>query len=125
MTGPSKLRPGDSAPTTFAALAGLDTSLGGRFAPGGYVAGSEASVEYPRQPASSPWASDPVGLEPSLGFSVNQMEPTGTHVEIERSLGGSVAAPSAILGSSAATVVSSPASVAERAGPPNPIRRRV
>jgi hypothetical protein len=47
-----KLRPGDGEPTTFHALANLDTSLGGRFAAAGYVSGSEPSVSYPT--ASSP-----------------------------------------------------------------------
>ena len=41
---------------------------------------------YPRQPAGSPWAGDLVGDEPSLGFSVEAMEPTGEANEIQASL---------------------------------------
>jgi hypothetical protein len=37
----------DEKAKAFEALASLDTSLSGRFAPGGYVAGSEESVSYP------------------------------------------------------------------------------
>jgi hypothetical protein len=82
-----RLRPGDQPATTFHALANLDTSPGGRFAAGGYVSGSEPVVNYPAGPA---WTRDLVGLEPSLGVAIDQMEPCGEAFEIERSL---IAAP--------------------------------
>ena len=69
------------------ARAGLDDDgPGGRFAAGGYVSGSERTTDYPRLPNGSPWAGDAVGLEPPLGFSVNDLEPSGEAYEVERSL---------------------------------------
>ena len=62
------------------ANAGVDLSLDGGQSVGGYVSGSEPAVNYPTQPAGSPWASDPVGLEPP--FSI--VEPIGTEAEIIR-----------------------------------------
>jgi hypothetical protein len=56
-----------------------------------YVTGSTAVPEGPRLPASSPWASDPVGDEPPLGFSIDEVgaalggagsEPLHSSVEI-------------------------------------------
>src|SRR5947207_2617002 len=41
------------------------------------ITGAQPVIQYPRQPVSSPWASDPVGTEPPLGFPIDQMEPTG------------------------------------------------
>jgi hypothetical protein len=78
-----KLRPAGREPTTYSALAGLDLSLEGRFAPGGYVVGSEPGVSYPG--GAGPWASDPVGQEPSLGYSVNDLPPIGEAHEVARS----------------------------------------
>ena len=49
----------------------------GRFAKPSVVSGSEPAVRYPRLPSSSPWASDPVPVEPPLGIDVNALEPTG------------------------------------------------
>jgi hypothetical protein len=40
----------------------------------------------PKQPANSPWATDPVPATEPLGFSVDAMEPVGTPVEIEKSI---------------------------------------
>lgn len=111
-----QLRPGDFEPTTFSALAGLDTSLGGRFAPGGYVSGSERATDYPRLPANSPWAGDSVGLEPPLGVAIDDLEPTGTAQEIEHSL-AQVAAPAASFGSPAGEGTTAP-SPAERMSAP-------
>jgi hypothetical protein len=110
-----KLRPGDHEPTTFSALAGLDTSLDGRFAPGGYVSGSEQATEYPRLPEASPWSGsvDP-GVEQPLGVSIDQLEPTGTAAEIEHSL-AQVAAPAASFGSPPAEVLTA-SSASERMG---------
>ena len=56
-----------------------DLELGGRFAKvtTTKVTGSEPISRYPKQPASSPFACDPVPAEPPLGFDINAMEPTG------------------------------------------------
>jgi hypothetical protein len=49
------------------------------------VVGSQPAV-YPRPP-SGPWSgADPVPPEPSLGYSVDDQEPTGSYQEIQRSL---------------------------------------
>jgi hypothetical protein len=50
------------------------------------VTGADPVPTYPVLPASSPFHHDPVGHEPPLGFDVNALEPTGTHVEVEQSL---------------------------------------
>jgi hypothetical protein len=44
------------------------------------------TAQYPRLPANSPWASDPVPAEEPLGLDVNVLEAVGTAAEIERSL---------------------------------------
>ena len=74
-------------PTTFHQLANLDTSPGGRFSPGGYVSGSEAIVQYPPLPASSPWsgAGPQVPDEEPTGIDINAQEPCGTFAEVQRS----------------------------------------
>jgi|SRR6516165_9133627 hypothetical protein len=60
-------------------------------------------VSYPAQPEGSPWRSDPCPIEPSLGFSVETVEPTGEKHEIEASVtGGTPVAedgPSAVMSS--------------------------
>jgi hypothetical protein len=76
-------------PTTLRDLARVDELLGaqGRFAEGATVTGTDPAALYPRLPASSPWSSQAQpGPEPPLGFRVDDMEPVGTAVEIERSL---------------------------------------
>jgi hypothetical protein len=78
-----KSRPADREPTTYSALAGLDLSLEGRFAPGGYVVGSEESVAYPA--AASPWSGPQVPQEPSLGVEIDALPPTGEAHEITAS----------------------------------------
>ena len=117
----AKLRPGEHEPSTFHAMANLDTSLGGRFAKADYVAGEEATTGYPRLPSSSPWAGDPIGIEPPI-------DATDCGVAFGEVLGGSVVvAPASIPGSE--TVEASSPSTAERmADPPIPIklkRRRI
>jgi hypothetical protein len=124
MSGPSAkaeraiLKAGDSAPSTYHALSNLDTSLGGRFAPGGYVSGSEPSVSYTA--AASPWSDPQPGQEPPLGYSVNDLPPTGTAAEVERSLGGPSAPVGMVPGSE--TTVATPPTV--KTGPPIPSARR-
>ena len=61
------------------AQANLGEDRGGRFAFAGSpktVTGS-SPIQYPAQPAHSPWAKDACPPEPPLGFSVDEMEPVG------------------------------------------------
>jgi hypothetical protein len=78
-----KLKSGDRQSTTYhaQAMAGLDEP-GGRFSEARYVSGSEPSTNMPRLPANSPWAHDPVPPEEPLGYSVNDLEPTGEAHEL-------------------------------------------
>jgi hypothetical protein len=41
---------------------------------------------YPRMPAGNPWTGDQVGVEPPLGYAINDLEITGEHHEVEESL---------------------------------------
>ncbi len=50
------------------------------------VIGSGVLPEYPGFPSNSPWACNPCGAEPPLGFAIDEQEPVGTPAEIERSL---------------------------------------
>jgi hypothetical protein len=79
-----RVREGGTYHQITAAEAGM---VGGRFAVEAKqrVTGP-TPVRYPTLPPSSPWASDPVPREPSLGFSVDALEPLGTAAEIEQSL---------------------------------------
>jgi len=60
---------------------------GGRFAtsdkPPRFVVGSTPAPQYPAGPN---WSDDPTGVEPPTGVAIDQMEPVGTHAEIEQSL---------------------------------------
>jgi hypothetical protein len=49
------------------------------------ITGAQPVVEYPAQPAGSPWAGEQA-VEPALGYDVNAQEPTGTHAEIQASI---------------------------------------
>jgi hypothetical protein len=104
--------------TTYHAMANLDTSLGGRFGKADIVTGDEASPQYPRLPASSPWAGDPVPPEEPLGLDVNAMEPVGTPTEIERSLASLVGVEAPM------SAAASPVDVVETAPTKAPMRRR-
>jgi hypothetical protein len=65
----------------------LEQGQSGRFVDKASVVGAEASVRYPRQPASSPWSgSIPEGVEPPLGYAINAQESVGEIFEIEASL---------------------------------------
>ena len=80
---------GSTGTMTYHSRAAVEQTLetGGRFADKvSLVVGETPAVQYPRLPAGSPWAGDPVGLEPPLGFSVDAMEPTGEAHEIQASL---------------------------------------
>jgi hypothetical protein len=81
---------GSTTTTTFRDMANLDLSLGGRFAvPGSKpdVSGSDEVVRYPRLPSTSPWASDPVGVEPPTNYRIDDLEPTGEFHELAASQG--------------------------------------
>jgi hypothetical protein len=61
----------------------IDDDRGGRFAAiekSATIVGA-ARISYPQQPAGSPWANDPIGLEPLLGFSVEDHDPVGERHE--------------------------------------------
>src|SRR5262249_13956752 len=61
------------------AQANIDEDRNGRYGAIGNsttVVGSNP-ISYPRQPAGSPWAKDECPPEPSLGYSVDDQEPTG------------------------------------------------
>ena len=49
----------------------------GRFAKASMVSGANPTVQYPRLPASSPWAADMVPPEESLGSRLTIFPPTG------------------------------------------------
>jgi hypothetical protein len=77
------------------AEAEFQNEYGGRYAAAitkTKVAGSDPSVSYPKQPSSSFWSRDPIGLEPSLGYRIDDQEPVGEKFEIERSLSSAVKA---------------------------------
>lgn len=58
----------------------------GRFAKGTTITGSQAATQYPRI-ASGPWSdNDGTGVEPPLGYDVNEPVVVGETWEIERSL---------------------------------------
>jgi hypothetical protein len=64
-----------------------ELELGGRFAKlrPTTVIGEVAVPQYPKLPAGNPWAEDVCGPEPSLGFSVDAIEPVGEAWEQEAS----------------------------------------
>jgi hypothetical protein len=72
----------DDANTLAAMHRVLDPTPGGRFAKvkGEYTIGSGPIVQYPRQPPNSPWAEEPAGLEPPLGYSVDDLAPVGSPI---------------------------------------------
>jgi len=63
---------------TYHSRAEADLEAGGRWA--------KPTIGVPEQPVTSLWSRDPVGIEPPLGFSVNEMDPVGEHHEVQRSL---------------------------------------
>src|SRR6516165_1620471 len=66
---------------------GQDDLAGGRYAKITRLSVVVSSlVAYPRQPETSPWHHDPCGVEPPLGYSVEDQEPTGEKFEQQRSL---------------------------------------
>ena len=79
---------GSTTGTTYHKLAQIDQELelGGRYREKETITGSERTTDYRRLPEGSFWAGDPVGLEPSLGYSVDDLEPVGTYAEVQASL---------------------------------------
>jgi hypothetical protein len=110
----SKLHPDEHEPSTMFAMANLnvDTSVSSGRVGKDYVAGSELHVSYPA--ASGPWA-DPVRVpdEPSLGYSVNDLAPTGEVFEVNAGLSAAAVGRAEV---AAPTLVDHPtANVVERA----------
>jgi hypothetical protein len=68
-------------------LAGLNEA-GGRFAKATttLVVGSTPTPSVPEQPASSPWASDPVPDEPPLGYAIDGASLEGEPDDGERDI---------------------------------------
>jgi hypothetical protein len=63
----------------------LDDDRGGRFSvtkPATII--GKGPISYPRLPENSPWHTNPLPPEPSLGYSVEDQEPTGEKFEQER-----------------------------------------
>jgi hypothetical protein len=94
------------------AQSSIDDEAGGRFAKvnPSTVIGSMPLPQYPR--AATPFQSDPVGLEPPLGYSVEDLEPTGVTAYAPVEPGGPADAPSHGSG-----VPPHGAAMSERAGP--------
>ena len=84
--------------TTFHqhAQAFADELSQGRFAATG-VPTVTGATPIPKYPAAGAHQSDPVGVEPPLGFSVNELEPSTDSVSLPavEQLGGAADAPSA------------------------------
>jgi hypothetical protein len=69
------------------AITGLDLERSGRHAQHATVTGAKASVQYPRQPTTSPWSGEiPESIEPPLGYAIDSQESVGEPAEIEESL---------------------------------------
>jgi hypothetical protein len=71
------------------AEASANDEAGGRFAAlperKPTVIGAKAEISYPAQPEGSPWANEPSGTEPPLGYEVDAMEAVGEPQEQARS----------------------------------------
>jgi hypothetical protein len=63
-----------------------DEDRGGRFKTINQPIHTAATPVYPEQPPTSPFHHDPVPDEPPLGFSVNELQPTGEPHEIAASI---------------------------------------
>ena len=121
------IRPGDRPPTTFSALSGLADDVVEVFAKQS-VSKSTASrsaagpkeIEPTIYTPSASWSRTAVPTEPPLGYSINDLEPTGTPMEVSASVAGSLVAAS--LGEVVALAKDIPAFVVETdlAQSPNP-----
>jgi hypothetical protein len=91
----------------------IEPAAGGRFAT--TLREEINPVHYPRQPSSSPWSQEGAGVEPPLGFSVEDMEAVGTEEEIARS----IAAAASLGGSTDADLSNGSATAAGLPSPPS------
>jgi hypothetical protein len=78
----SKSKPSE----TYFGRATSEPEAGGRWARPKPTISGAGGAGVPKQPATSPWARDPVGQEQPLGIDVDAMEPVGEPHEVERSL---------------------------------------
>jgi hypothetical protein len=86
----SKLRPGDSSPSTMFELANLNVDTGvtpSRVGKDSYLSGSEEAVHQPAIP-SGPWSSGWAQLPPEgpLNYAINDLEANGTPAEVAASI---------------------------------------
>jgi hypothetical protein len=75
----------------FLAQSMVDEERGGRYATEDNkqtVIGA-APISYPTQPSGSPWANEPSGVEPPIGYDINAQDPVGEIHEQARSTDGS------------------------------------
>jgi Primase C terminal 2 (PriCT-2) len=80
---------GSTTTSTFhqRAIADLALEDQGRHTQGAVVTGAARVPQVPRMPEGSPWSgSIPEGVEPSLGYAINDLEVTGTPQEVLESL---------------------------------------
>ena len=108
-------------------------TIGGRFAAEARtrVVGSKPAIEYPPQPPNSPWADDPTGQEPALGYSIEDQAPSGEVFEIqklaEQAAGGGIenliSPPAGPLSSEAGSDTASQPSAVETTSLPSKQRR--
>jgi hypothetical protein len=88
---------GSNTTTTYHSWAGahLELERSGRHAAASKatVTGTEASVRYPRLPENNPFTTDISGVEPPLGYAINDLEVNGTPAEIEESISRLAAQP--------------------------------
>jgi hypothetical protein len=77
------------------------------------IVGAKAEISYPAQPEGSPWAKEPIGLEPPIGVEIDAHDPVGEQFEIEASTA---------MGSSSGDVIT-PEGVGTDTGKPAVIRR--
>jgi hypothetical protein len=113
--------------TTFrdAAIADISLQTGGRFNNAPVVTGSTPSQAWPRLPEGNPWAEDRSGVEPPLGYKINDLEVTGTPAEVQQSLAElanasptPVSSPGAM--DAAPALAEAPLSLVKLAPPPSP-----
>ena len=97
----------------------------GRFAKASIVSGATPTVQYPRLPASSPWAADMVPPEEPLGYSVNDLSPTGELHEFAGPAGSDIGShlPDVVetTGPAIPALAASPAPMVEAPVPPLPL----
>lgn len=97
----------------------------GRHSKASIVSGATPTVQYPRLPASSPWAADMVPPEEPLGYSVNDLSPTGELHELAGPAGSDIGShlPDVVetTGPAIPALAASPAPMVEAPVPPLPL----